>query len=84
MGVCAASYVRLGSESLQGGGDGLTQAVQRSQAPYEVQAVDANHLSSRETCFKDVQRRPIIWIVEGGNQDRFVEDEKVCITSWKS
>ena len=62
------------------GGVLLGHAVQSTQAPDQVYAVDADHLVAGKDLGQRVQRHAVMGIVEGRNQDEPIRNIKVGIT----
>ena len=80
--VCRYCLYRMRSDRLAGAGRGflLRHAVQRAEAPHQIDGVDADHLPGRETARPACSSaRAVVRIVERRHQHRLVGDVEVRV-----
>jgi hypothetical protein len=62
----------------------LCGAVNGAKSPNKVATKDADHIAARKKFAENVQRDPIVGVVERRNKDALVRDVKVGITRGQS
>src|SRR5437763_361971 len=62
----------------------LGEAMQGAKTKNEIDSTDSNHRSIPEKFCENAKRKPILGIVEGGDQDGRVADVKICVACRKA
>jgi hypothetical protein len=57
----------------------LTDTVERSESPYEIDTVDADHCAVRELRLDDIERFQVVRMIEDRDDDESVADQEVRV-----